>query len=31
MLKHRAELSAGCRTVMNRDLAAQKSSKVAAQ
>ncbi len=30
MFKHRAELSAGCRTVMDRDLA-QKSSKVAAQ
>jgi hypothetical protein len=31
MYKHRAELSTGCRTVMDRDLAAQKSSKVAAQ
>jgi hypothetical protein len=30
MLKHRAELSSGCRTVMDRDLARQ-SSKVAAQ
>ena len=29
MFKHRAELSSGCRTVMDRDLAAQKSSKVA--
>jgi hypothetical protein len=31
MFKHRTELSSGCRTVMDRDLAAQKSSKVAAQ
>jgi hypothetical protein len=31
MFKHRTELSTGCRTVMDRDLAAQKSSKVAAQ
>ena len=31
MYKHRADLSTGCRTVMDRDLAAQKSSKVAAQ
>jgi hypothetical protein len=31
MFKHRADLSSGCRTVMDRDLAAQKSSKVAAQ
>jgi hypothetical protein len=31
MFKHRSELSSGCRTVMDRDLAAQKSSKVAAQ
>ena len=31
MIKQRANLSAGCRTVMDRDLAAQKSSKVAAQ
>jgi hypothetical protein len=30
MVKHRADLSAGCRTVMDRDLA-QKSSKVAAE
>jgi hypothetical protein len=30
MIKHRADLSAGCRTVMDRDLA-QKPSKVAAQ
>ena len=30
MFKHRAQLSAGCRTVMDRDLAAQ-SSKVAAK
>ena len=30
MVKHRADLSAGCRTVMDRDFAAQKS-KVAAQ
>jgi hypothetical protein len=30
MIKHRADLSTGCRTVMERDLA-QKSSKVAAQ
>jgi hypothetical protein len=29
MFKHRAELSRGCRTVMDRDLAA-KSGKVAA-
>jgi len=29
MYKHRADLSTGCRTVMDRDLAAQKSSKVA--
>jgi hypothetical protein len=31
MFKHRAELSTGCRAVMDRDLAAQKSNKVAAQ
>ena len=31
MFKHRAELSTGCRTVMDRDLAAKQSSKVAAQ
>jgi hypothetical protein len=30
MLKHRSQLSAGCRTVMDRDLAA-KQSKVAAK
>ncbi|WP_245309809.1 hypothetical protein [Bradyrhizobium jicamae] len=30
MIKRRAELSAGCRTVMDRDLAAQKG-KLAAQ
>ena len=31
MIRQRANLSTGCRTVMDRDLAAQKSSKVAAQ
>jgi len=31
MYKHRAELSTGCRTVMDRDLASKSSSKVAAQ
>ena len=31
MFKHRTELSSGCRTVMDHDLAAQKSNKVAAQ
>jgi hypothetical protein len=31
MFKHRSELSSGCRTVMDHDLAAQKSNKVAAQ
>jgi hypothetical protein len=31
MIKHRADLSAGCRGVMDRDLAAQKSGKLAAQ
>jgi hypothetical protein len=31
MIKQRASLSAGCRTVMDRDLAAQRSSKVAAE
>jgi hypothetical protein len=31
MFKNRANLSAGCRTVMDRDLAAQKSNKVAAE
>ena len=30
MYKHRSELSAGCRTVMDRDLAAQKAGKVSA-
>jgi hypothetical protein len=30
MIKHRADLSAGCRTVMDRDLAAKKG-KLAAQ
>jgi uncharacterized protein YceK len=30
MYKHRAQLSSGCRTVMDHDLAAQ-SSKVAAK
>ena len=31
MYKHRADLSTGCRTVMDRDLAASRSSKLAAQ
>jgi hypothetical protein len=31
MFKNRASLSAGCRTVMDRDLAAQKSNKVASE
>ena len=31
MMKQRANLSSGCRTVMDRDLAAQKSGKLAAQ
>jgi hypothetical protein len=31
MLKHRADLSTGCRAVMDHDLAAQRSNKVAAQ
>jgi hypothetical protein len=31
MIKQRANLSAGCRTVLDRDLAAQKSNKVAAE
>jgi hypothetical protein len=31
MYKHRADLSTGCRTVMDRDLAASRASKVAAQ
>jgi len=30
MYKHRSELSAGCRAVMDRDLAAQKAGKVSA-
>lgn len=30
MFKHRSELSPGCRSVMDRDLAAQKSGKVSA-
>jgi hypothetical protein len=29
MMKHRADLSAGCRTVMDRDLAAQRSQVAA--
>jgi len=31
MIKHRSDLSTGCRSVMDRDLAAQKSGKLAAQ
>jgi hypothetical protein len=31
MIKQRSSLSAGCRTVLDRDLAAQKSNKVAAE
>ncbi len=31
MVKHRADLSTGCRAVMDRDMAAAKSSKVAAK
>ena len=31
MFKHRADLSTGCRSVMDRDMAAQKSGKLAAQ
>jgi hypothetical protein len=31
MIKQRANLSSGCRTVMDRDLAAQARNKVAAQ
>ena len=31
MFKNHANLSAGCRTVMDRDMAAQKSNKVAAE
>jgi hypothetical protein len=30
MMKHRAQLSLGCRTVMDRDLAASRGKKVAA-
>lgn len=30
MYKHRAELSTGCRTVMDRDLAAQRAGKASA-
>jgi hypothetical protein len=29
MMKHRAQLSPGCRTVMDKDLAAQRGKKVA--
>ena len=31
MIKHRADLSTGCRTILDRDLAAQRSGKLAAQ
>jgi hypothetical protein len=31
MIKHRADLSSGCRAVMDRDPAAPKSGKIAAQ
>ena len=31
MIKNRANLSVGCRTVMDREAAAQKSTKVAAE
>ena len=31
MIKHRADLSVGCRSVMDRELASQKSGKLAAQ
>ena len=31
MVKNRANLSSGCRAVMDRDFAAQRASKVAAQ
>ena len=31
MVKHRTDLSAGCRAVMDKDMAAQHSNKVAAQ
>ena len=30
MFKHRAELSPGCRSVMDKDLAAQKTRKISA-
>lgn len=30
MLKHRAELSTGCRTVLDRDLAAQRAGRASA-
>jgi hypothetical protein len=30
MIKHRADLSVGCRGVMDRELASQKSGKLAA-
>ena len=31
MIKHRSDLSTGCRSVLDRDMAAQKSGKLAAQ
>lgn len=31
MIKHRSDLSTRCRSVMDRDMAAQKSGKLAAQ
>ena len=31
MIRHRADLSTGCRTILDRDLAAQRSGKLAAQ
>jgi hypothetical protein len=31
MIRQRSNLSAGCRTVLDRDLAAQKSNKIAAE
>lgn len=31
MYKHRSDLSTGCRSVMDRDMAAQRSGKVASQ
>jgi hypothetical protein len=31
MMKHRADLSVGCRGVMDRELASQKTGKLAAQ